>query len=229
MTYLENKYKKFEEVIGYEFRNKEILKTALTHKSNEIKNKGLTSNQRYEFLGDAVLELVITKYLFDNYPKMEEGDLTKIRSSAVNQDTLVEVALEISIGDFLFMSRSEESTGGREKKSILEDSVEALIAGIYLDGGISQSRIFIKKYFFPKIENLSLSPGLKDYKTRLQEKYAKKGKSIIYIDSSKGPDHKKIFHSEVKDGNVTIGQGEGYSKKSAQQSAAKVALKKIKK
>ena len=106
--------KKFEENIGYNFRDKEILKTALNHKSNETKNKGVVSNQRYEFLGDAVLELVITRFLFDNYPKMEEGDLTKIRSSAVNQNTLVEVAKEISIGDFLFMSNSEEATGGRQ-------------------------------------------------------------------------------------------------------------------
>ena len=224
---MKNNQKKFEKIIGYNFRDKEILKTALNHKSNETRNKGLVSNQRYEFLGDAVLELVITKYLFDNYPKMEEGDLTKIRSSAVNQNTLVEVAQEISIGDYLFMSKSEESTGGREKKSILEDSVEALIAAIYLDGGISQSRKFIKKYFFPKIANLSISPGQKDYKTRLQEIYAKKGKSIIYNNSSKGPDHNRVFYAEVKVDNKVIGQGEGHSKKSAQQSAADVALNKI--
>ena len=224
---MKNNQKKFEKIIGYNFRDKEILKTALNHKSNETRNKGFVSNQRYEFLGDAVLELVITKYLFDNYPKMEEGDLTKIRSSAVNQNTLVEVAQEISIGDYLFMSKSEESTGGREKKSILEDSVEALIAAIYLDGGISQSRKFIKKYFFPKIANLSISPGQKDYKTRLQEIYAKKGKSIIYNNSSKGPDHNRVFYAEVKVDNKVIGQGEGHSKKSAQQSAADVALNKI--
>ena len=124
------------------------------------------------------------------------------------------------------MSKSEESTGGRRKKSILEDSVEALIAAIYLDAGISESRNFIKKYFFPKISNLSLSPGQKDYKTRLQEVYAKKGKRIIYFDTSKGPDHKKVFYAEVKLDNKVIGQGEGHSKKSAQQSAAEVALKK---
>ena len=224
---MKNNQKKFEKNIGYNFRDKEILKTALNHKSNETRNKGLVSNQRYEFLGDAVLELVITKYLFDNYPKMEEGDLTKIRSSAVNQNTLVEVAQEISIGDYLFMSKSEESTGGREKKSILEDSVEALIAAIYLDGGISQSRKFIKKYFFPKIANLSISPGQKDYKTRLQEIYAKKGKSIIYNNSSKGPDHNRVFYAEVKVDNKVIGKGKGHSKKSAQQSAAEVALNKI--
>jgi len=221
--------KKFEENIGYNFRDKEILKTALNHKSNETKNKGIFSNQRYEFLGDAVLELVITRFLFDNYPKMEEGDLTKIRSSAVNQNTLVEVAKEISIGDYLFMSKSEEATGGRQKKSILEDSVEALIAAIYLDGGISQSRKFIKKYFFPKIANLSVNPGQKDYKTRLQEIYAKKGKSVAYYDSSKGPDHNKAFYAEVKIDNKVIGKGVGHSKKSAQQSAAEAAINKINK
>ena len=218
----------FEEAIGYIFKDKKILEIALTHKSSEKNNDGHISNQRFEFLGDAVLELIITRYLFDNYPKMDEGDLTKIRSGAVNQNTLVEVALEISIGDFLLMSKSEEATGGRSKKSILEDSLEALIAAIYLDGGIHKAQIFIERYFIPKIANLSVLPGHRDYKTRLQEIYAKKGKKLMYSDSSEGPDHKRIFYSEVEVDNVSIGKGEGHSKKSAQQSAAEKALQQIK-
>tara|TARA_B100000131_G_scaffold323261_1_gene381111 strand:+ start:18361 stop:19056 length:696 start_codon:yes stop_codon:yes gene_type:complete len=222
-----NKLTKLENNIGYKFKNKKILITALTHKSKENKKSTSESNQRYEFLGDAVLELVITKYLFDHYPKMEEGDLTKIRSSAVKQGTLVEIATQISIGDYISMSSSEEATGGRSKKSILEDSIEALIAGIYLDGGITGAERFIRKFFFPKIANLSLVPGEEDYKTRLQEVYAKKGKTLLYKDSSKGPDHRKLFFSEVIVGEVVIGSGEGHSKKSAQQAAAEVALKDI--
>ena len=218
----------FEETIGYTFQDKKILEIALTHKSSEKNKDGYISNQRFEFLGDAVLELIITRYLFDNYPKMGEGDLTKIRSSAVNQNTLVEVAVEISIGDFLLMSKSEESTGGRSKKSILEDSLEALIAAIYLDGGIHKTKKFIERYFFPKIANLSVLPGHKDYKTRLQEIYAKKGKKLMYIDSSEGPDHKRIFYSEVEVDNIIIGKGKGHSKKSAQQAAAEKALQQVK-
>tara|TARA_Y100001970_G_scaffold93279_1_gene117589 strand:+ start:1726 stop:2415 length:690 start_codon:yes stop_codon:yes gene_type:complete len=227
MNLKKRKLTKLENIIGYKFNDMKILTTALTHKSKDSKKSRSESNQRYEFLGDAVLELVITRYLFDHYPKMEEGDLTKIRSSAVNQNTLVEIANEISIGDYLSMSSSEEATGGRLKKSILEDSVEALIAGIYLDGGISDAKEFISKFFFPKIANLSLVPGQKDYKTRLQEIYAKKGKSLIYRDSSKGPDHRKVFFSEVIVDDLVIGAGEGHSKKSAQQAAAEIALKDI--
>ena len=226
-----NKYQvsKLEKIICYSFKDKNILKISLTHKSRDKINVKHISNQRFEFLGDAVLELVVTRYLFDNYPEMDEGDLTKIRSSAVSQNTLVEIANEISIGDYILMSNSEEATGGRLKRSILEDSVEALIAAIYIDGGISQAKKFIAKFLFPKIPNLSISPGQKDYKTRLQEIYAKKGKSLIYNDSSKGPDHRKVFHSKVIVDNKTIGSGQGYSKKSAQQAAAEEALRKGKK
>jgi len=218
---------KFEQIIGYTFENKKILEIALTHKSSEKNNNDHISNQRYECLGDAVLELIITRYLFDNYTKMDEGDLTKIRSSAVNQNTLVEVAIELSIGEFLLMSRSEEASGGRSKKSILEDSIEALIAAIYLDGGISKIQVFIERYFFPKIANLSILPGHMDYKTRLQEIYAKNGKRLIYRDTSKGPDHKRLFFSNVEVDKKIIGKGEGHSKKSAQQSAAEKALQQL--
>ena len=224
---MKNNQTNFEQIIGYTFQDKKILEIALTHKSSQKNKDELISNQRYEFLGDAVLELIITRYLFDNYPKMEEGDLTKIRSSAVNQNTLVEIAIEISIGDFILMSKSEEATGGRSKKSILEDSLEALIAAIYLDGGFSKTKIFIERYFFPKIANLSVFPGHRDYKTRLQEIYAKKGKRIIYRDSVDGPDHRRVFYSKVEVDSKTIGKGEGHSKKSAQQSSAEKALHKL--
>ena len=224
MKLTDSNLEKFEEVISYRFKNKNILTTALTHKSIDKKEIKNLSNQRYEFLGDAVLELLVTRYLFDTYPQMEEGDLTKIRSSAVNQSALVEVAKEIDIGNFLLMSKSEEATGGREKKSILEDSVEALIAAIYLDGSINKAEDFIKRYIYPKIKSLSKSPGLKDYKTRLQEIYAKKGKKILYIGSAEGPDHRKIFYSDVIVDDKIIGKGKGYSKKSAEQDAAQHAL-----
>tara|TARA_B100001750_G_C15444845_1_gene565629 strand:+ start:399 stop:1082 length:684 start_codon:yes stop_codon:yes gene_type:complete len=224
MKLSDSNIEKFEDEISYKFNNVNILITALTHKSIDKKESKNLSNQRFEFLGDAVLELIVTRYLFDTYPQMEEGDLTKIRSSAVNQSALVEVAEEIDIGNFLLMSKSEEATGGRNKKSILEDSVEALIAAIYLDGNINKAEDFIKRYIFPKIKSLSKSPGLKDYKTRLQEIYAKKGKKILYTGFAEGPDHRKMFYSEVVVDDKIIGKGKGYSKKSAEQDAAQHAL-----
>ena len=145
MKLSDSNIEKFEDEISYKFNNVNILITALTHKSIDKKESKNLSNQRFEFLGDAVLELIVTRYLFDTYPQMEEGDLTKIRSSAVNQSALVEVAEEIDIGNFLLMSKSEEATGGRNKNSILEHSVEALIAANYLDGNINKAEDFIKR------------------------------------------------------------------------------------
>ena len=166
-------------------------------------------------------------YLFENFPNLDEGNLTKIRSSAVDQNSLVKIGNEIEIGKYLYLSKAEDASGGREKKSILEDAVEALIAAIYFDGGIIEVNKFVKKYIYPNIKKLSENPGQKDYKTRLQEYFAKKGLKVIYQDSSHGPDHNKNFSSEVLLNDEVIGAGDGKSKKSAQQSAAKDALAKL--
>ena len=214
----------FEKIIGHTFQNIKFLKIALTHKSYIDENPTFESNQRYEFLGDTILDFDLTIYLFNKYPNLDEGNLTKIRSSAVNQTALVELGQVISIGTFLYLSKAEDSTGGRFKKSIIEDAVEALIAALFFDGGLDTVNNFVSKFIYPNIKELSEDPGSKDYKTRLQEYYAKKGLKVNYEDKSAGPDHNKEFISEVILNDKVIGIGKGKSKKSAQQHAAKQAL-----
>lgn len=217
----------FETNIGYSFKDIEHLKIALTHKSFIDEEPTSPTNQRYEFIGDTILDFDLSLFLFDNYPNLDEGSLTKIRSGAVDQNALVNLAKEIDIGKFLFMSKPEESTGGRDKSSILEDAVEALIAAIYFDGGLEEVNKFISKFIYPLIDKLSKNPGQKDYKTRLQEYYAKKGQKVTYTAKSEGPDHNKQFNAQVILENKIIGKGIGKSKKNAEQMAAKDAFSKM--
>ena len=219
--------KNFEKNIGYSFKDIEHLKIALTHKSFIDEDPTSPTNQRYEFIGDTILDFDLSLFLFDNYPNLDEGSLTKIRSGAVDQNSLVNLAKEIDIGKFLFMSKPEESTGGRDKSSILEDAVEALIAAIYFDGGLEEVNKFISKFIYPLIDKLSKNPGQKDYKTRLQEYYAKKGQKVTYTAKSEGPDHNKQFNAQVILENKIIGKGIGKSKKNAEQMAAKDAFSKM--
>ena len=217
----------FEKNIGYSFKDIEHLKIALTHKSFIDEEPTSPTNQRYEFIGDTILDFDLSLFLFDNYPNLDEGSLTKIRSGAVDQNALVNLAKEIDIGKFLFMSKPEESTGGRDKSSILEDAVEALIAAIYFDGGLEEVNKFISKFIYPLIDKLSKNPGQKDYKTRLQEYFAKKGQKVTYTAKSEGPDHNKQFNAQVILENKIIGIGIGKSKKNAEQMAAKDAFSKM--
>ena len=219
--------KNFEKNIGYSFKDIEHLKIALTHKSFIDEEPTSPTNQRYEFIGDTILDFDLSLFLFDNYPNLDEGSLTKIRSGAVDQNALVNLAKEIDIGKFLFMSKPEETTGGRDKSSILEDAVEALIAAIYFDGGLEEVNKFISKFIYPLIDKLSKNPGQKDYKTRLQEYYAKKGQKVTYTAKSEGPDHNKQFNAQVILENKIIGKGIGKSKKNAEQMAAKDAFSKM--
>ena len=219
--------KTFEKNIGYSFKDIEHLKIALTHKSFIDEEPTSPTNQRYEFIGDTILDFDLSLFLFDNYPNLDEGSLTKIRSGAVDQNALVNLAKEIDIGKFLFISKPEESTGGRDKSSILEDAVEALIAAIYFDGGLEEVNKFISKFIYPLIDKLSKNPGQKDYKTRLQEYYAKKGQKVTYTAKSEGPDHNKQFNAQVILENKIIGKGIGKSKKNAEQMAAKDAFSKM--
>ena len=219
--------KNFQKNIGYSFKDIEHLKIALTHKSFIDEEPTSPTNQRYEFIGDTILDFDLSLFLFDNYPNLDEGSLTKIRSGAVDQNALVNLAKEIDIGKFLFMSKPEESTGGRDKSSILEDAVEALIAAIYFDGGLEEVNKFISKFIYPLIDKLSKNPGQKDYKTRLQEYFAKKGQKVTYTSKSDGPDHNKQFNAQVILENKIIGNGIGKSKKNAEQMAAKDAFSKM--
>ena len=217
-----------EKTIDYKFNNQKFLKIALTHKSYLDEQSDFLSNQRYEFLGDTILDFDLTLYLFNNFPDLDEGNLTKIRSSAVDQSSLVALGKNINIGDFIFLSKAEDASGGRHKKSIIEDAVEALIAAIYFDGGLESVNKFVSKYIYPNIKELSQDPGKKDYKTRLQEYYAKIGKKVTYENKSRGPDHSKEFSSKVLLLDKVIGTGKGKSKKNEEQIKPNIEDSKVK-
>lgn len=213
----------FERRIGYEFKDKSLLKRALTHSSyaNE-KGTGL-QNERLEFLGDSVLGFITAEYLFDHYKDKAEGDLTKKRAYAVCEKTLFGYAEKIGLGDMILLGRGEERTGGRHRPSVVSDAFEAVIAAIYLDGGIENAR----KFVLPFIEIASeAKPVFKDYKSTLQEVLqqnpTEKFEYIVVGES--GPDHNKEFIVEVHLNSNVIGTGKGSSKKRAEQEAARSAL-----
>jgi len=219
-------FTKLEQTIHYTFQNREYLLVATTHSSyaNEIK-KGTANNERLEFLGDAVLSIVVSDYLFHRY-RLAEGDLTKLRASLVCEKSLCGFARGIRLGGYLRLGKGEEMTGGRERPSILADAFEALIAAIYLDTGIDSARDFV----IPFVEmTLRAEDGgsFKDYKTLLQEIVQQNPQESLHyaLTEESGPDHDKRFEVEVHLNSNVIGRGVGRSKKSAEQSAAKEALK----
>ncbi len=217
---------RFEEYIGYHFNNKEILIEALSHSSyaNE-KKKCRCSNERLEFLGDSVLSIIVSEYLFSHYTEMPEGELTKLRASLVCEKALHVFAKEIHLGDFLLLGKGEENTGGRTRSSILADAFEAVIAAIYLDGGMEPAKKHVLR-FVPKHAEKSGSLNFRDYKTVLQEIIQKNPEEKIeyVLAGETGPDHDKAFTVNVCLNSNVIGTGMGKSKKSAEQMAAKEAL-----
>ena len=218
----------FEENINYEFTNKEYILEALTHSSYSNENKNYPFNERLEFLGDSVLSIVISDYLFKKETKLPEGELTKIRANIVCEDSLSEVSKDIHLGKYMLLGKGEEATGGRERISILADALEAVIAAIYLDGGIKCAREFILTNM-EKIINDSIKGKIfRDYKTCLQEVLQSNGENNIWykLIEEKGPDHNKRFVMEVGINDTVLGVGEGKSKKDAEQVAAKCALDK---
>ncbi|MGN1299107.1 MAG: ribonuclease III [Candidatus Scatovivens sp.] len=226
---MEKDISKFENQIGYKFKNKEILKTALTHTSYAFENKTI-SNERLEYLGDSILEFISSKYLFLNYRNLSEGEMTKVRASAVCEDSLYKVAVKNNFSDFLYLGKSEVASH-TEKKSILADSVEAVIAGIYLDSNLEEAEKFIIKNIKDEIEYASKNVGMKDYKTHLQEKLQENGDVVIKYEiiQEQGPDHDKIFTAAVLCNNKKMAEGNGKSKKSAEMEAAKNAIEIIEK
>ena len=215
-----------EKRIGYTFRNKKYLTTALTHSSyaNEVK-KGIVCNERQEFLGDAVLSIVVSDYIFRHYTHLPEGELTKIRASLVCEKSLAIFARSIGLGEFLILGRGEEMMGGRDRSSILADAFESLIAAIYLDSGTQEAANFVLPFVKPELDNHG-SKVYKDYKTTLQEivqKNPEEQVSYVLVEES-GPDHGKRFKVEVHLNSNVIGTGEGRSKKAAEQMAAREAL-----
>lgn len=213
--------------IGYQFNNKSLLSEALTHSSyaNEHKSKHIKYNERLEFLGDAVLSIAVSDYIFKNCPELPEGELTKLRASLVCEKTLFEFAKSINLGEYLMLSKGERNNGGAQRPSILSDAFEALIAAIYIDGGMDAATKHIMNFIIPAIKN-SKKKRLNDYKTALQEIIQKNpGEQLEYVlVGASGPDHDKHFVVEVHLNSNVIGKGGGRSKKEAEQQAAREAL-----
>ena len=215
-----------EKQIGYEFKNRLLLKQALTHTSY-ANERGVESNEKLEFLGDSILEFISSKYIYENYRKMTEGDMTKVRASVVCEESLYKIAIKHNFSDFLYLGKSERLHGGNKRPAILADSVEAVIAAMYLDGGIESVEKFIVSNLKEAVENSSHSVGMKDYKTVLQEKLQEKGKNVhieYEIIKETGPDHNKFFEAQVKCNEKILAKGKGKSKKMAEMDAAKKAL-----
>ena len=216
--------KKFQESIGYTFKNEQLLKQALTHSSyaNEKHLKKLSDNERLEFLGDAVLEVVSSEFLFQNYPDLTEGQLTKLRASIVCESTLATCTEMIHLGDYLFLGKGEDRTGGRSRKSVLSDAMEAVIGAIYLDGGFANAKEFVLKFIMTDIEHKHL---FYDSKTILQEVVQGEHEQLTYVLLGEtGPDHDKTFEVGVLIGRKEISTGKGHTKKAAEQEAAYQAL-----
>jgi ribonuclease-3 len=215
-----------EKKLGYVFRDRRLLETALTHSSyaNESRGQKLFSNERLEFLGDSVLGMLTAEYLFRTRGDLPEGDLTRLRAALVCEQSLVTVARALSLGNWLKLGRGEESGGGRTRTSILADAVEALLAAVYLDGGLDETRRVVENLLFSRArEN---QQHISDYKTLLQELVQREaGQTLAYcLISEAGPDHAKTFQMEVRLNGNPIGTGVGRSKKEAEQAAAHMAV-----
>ena len=225
---MKEKLEEFEKEIGYTFKNKQLLKIALTHTSYAYEHK-IDSNEKLEFLGDSILEFISSEYLFNNYNQLKEGEMTKVRATAVCEDSLYKIALKLNFSDFLFLGKSEISSSNR-KKAILADSVEAVIAAIYLDSNIEVVKKFILSNIKEIIEVSSHNVGQKDYKTVLQEKLQVNGDVLIKytILKEEGPDHDKKFTAEVECDGKKLASGQGRSKKLAEMEAARKALELLK-
>jgi len=214
--------------LGYVFHNRVLLENALTHASciNNKAEQVVKSNQRLEFLGDALLDAIISEELYTSMPLMEEGRLTKIRARVVCAESLASVGKRIGIGEDILLGIGEIRTGGINKDSIIADAMEALIGAIYLDGGYGEAKAFILRHFSDRIEEASQSATSTDFKTSLQELLQARGEKGFYyrVVNEEGPDHKKTFTVEFVLNDIVIGIGKGLSKKEAEQNAARKAL-----
>ncbi len=230
MRRMEDKYTQFEKRFGISFHDKKLLEQAFTHRSyiNENKNSGLSHNERLEFLGDAVLELIVTEFLFEKFPEVNEGILTAYRSALVRTETISRVARRMGMNELLKLSKGESRDEGKARDYILANTFEAFLGALHLDQGYEVVKKLVGKLLFQELEEIIRSGSWKDPKSRLQE-YAQEtyGKTPHYeILSATGPDHDKKFVVSVHFGEREVAQGEGKSKQQAQQDAAKRALKK---
>jgi ribonuclease III len=219
---------RFGDRLGHRFADPDLLTLALTHRSWCAENPGEQSNERLEFLGDAVLGMVVTEYLFVHFPSMPEGELAKARASVVSSGPLANAAASLELGAALRLGKGEDASGGREKPSILADAMEAVLGAVYLDGGYEPVERLVLRLFEHRIEQAAALPGERDFKTQLQELSARLFDELpAYEVRDEGPDHKKLFHATVRLGGVLKGEGQGRSKKQAEQAAAEAAWRRL--
>jgi ribonuclease-3 len=222
--------KAFQTKIGYEFKNPALLETAFIHRSYVNENRNIKEhNERLEFLGDAVLELVVTEFLYAKFPEKPEGELTTLRSALVKGEHLAVIGSELGIGQYLKLSKGEARSGGAKKPYLLANVFEALIGAIYLDAGYRKSHAFIKQYLIPNLEKIIAAGAHIDAKSEFQElAQARLALTPHYeVLSESGPDHAKVFEMGAYVGSQLFGKGKGNSKQTAEQAAAEEALKKV--
>ena len=228
---MKRSFLELEEKIGYTFQNKDLLKNSLIHKSfgNENKRYKNINNERMELLGDAVLDLVVTEYLYKNFTNLKEGDLAKMKSMIVSEPILAKISRELKIGECLLLSKGEQITGGRDRNSILGDVFEAVLGAIYLDSNFETVKQIVLKHITEYIEHINENEDILDFKTILQEFSQREYKLIpVYeVIAESGPDHKKTFEVSVKIDEEKTGTGTGKNKKTAEQSAAKQLCRKL--
>ena len=222
---------KLQENLGYRFRDESLLRGALYHSSyaNEYRNENIVSNERLEFLGDAVLGFVSAEFLYSRFPHAPEGELTRIRAALVREESLFEVAQALQLGECLMLGKGEESGGGRQRPSILADCTEAVFAAVYLDGGMDCARDLIHRVLLSKGDIEVAESRRRDYKTELQELVQRKPHQVLRYElvGQSGPDHAKVFTVAVLLNGDPVGEGSGHSKKEAEQASARAALEKL--
>ncbi len=221
----------FREKFGIHFRHPELLITALKHRSylNITNEPRINSNERLEFLGDAVLDLIVTHYLYEKFPQRTEGQLSKVKSILVSKPVLADIAVKISLGEMILINWGEEKTGGRQRQSILADAFEAVVGAIFLDQGLQTARSFVQQHLLKDFQKIIRRGLYRNYKSILLEFVQSKGKGLpeYRVIQELGPDHAKEFVVQVRVGDEVLGEGRGKSKKIAEQEAARVAVKKL--
>lgn len=222
---MHKEYKELEKCLGYQFENKDLIIEALTHKSY----KKVFNNERLEFLGDAVLNLIVGEFLFNKFPSSNEGELSKIRASLVNEKGFTKLAKAINLGDYIFLSEAEERNNGRKKASILSDAFEAIMGAIYVETGVTLLKPMVLKLLTENYNEINLDELFSDYKTALQEvTQAKFGAIPVYkLEAAVGPDHEKEFELSLWINDKHYATAKGKSKKLAQQAAAKIVLNQL--
>lgn len=213
-----------EDVLGYRIADLDLLERALTHSSYASENPRSVDYQRLEFLGDAVLELAVTSFIYDEYPAATEGEMTLLRAAVVSEPALASIAESWGLPDRLLLGRGEERSGGRSKHSILSDVVESLLAAVYIDAGLRRANQIVRDHWAPMIRERAGTPGQRDFKTRLQERLVAAGRTIEYTVTETGPQHARHFAATVSSAGEDLASGSGTSKKRAEQDAAQRAL-----